>query len=205
VLAWIEAASGPPTRFELRRLLRSGDRLRLELVVHPGGQEVHQVAQLDAQGRIELLLDYDDPDVADADVQAPVAAPPGGLVEDLVPFVDVLDVPRSVEFYGLLGFAVTAEHRVDGRQVWVFLSRGSARLMLVETPEPVDPSRQGTVFYLYSDDLAALRVHLRANGVLPSAIVDGSPGPRQELRLDDPDGYTLMIAQRDPAGGTPDG
>jgi hypothetical protein len=34
-----------------------------------------------------------------------------------------------------------------------------------------------------------------ANGVDAGEIVDGTPGPRQEMRVDDPDGYCLMIAQ----------
>ena len=37
---------------------------------------------------------------------------------------------------------------------------------------------------------------LRASGAEPSEIADGSPGPREEMRVDDPDGYCLMSAQR---------
>lgn len=52
------------------------------------------------------------------------------------------------------------------------------------------------LFYLYTDDLAGLREHLRAHGFTSSAIADGSPGPEREMRVDDPDGYCLMIAER---------
>lgn len=51
------------------------------------------------------------------------------------------------------------------------------------------------IFYLYSRDLAALRDHLVAHGLTPGEIIDGSPGPREEMRVTDPDGYSLMIAQ----------
>jgi hypothetical protein len=51
------------------------------------------------------------------------------------------------------------------------------------------------LFYLYSDDLAALRKQLLAAGIDAGAIEDGSPGPREEMRVIDPDGYELMIAQ----------
>jgi hypothetical protein len=51
------------------------------------------------------------------------------------------------------------------------------------------------LFYLYAADLYALRERLVAAGVAAGEIADGSPGPRTEMRVEDPDGYVLMIAQ----------
>jgi hypothetical protein len=42
------------------------------------------------------------------------------------------------------------------------------------------------------------REQLLANGVEASEIEDGTPGPGQEMRVTDPDGYVLMIAQTEP-------
>lgn len=39
-----------------------------------------------------------------------------------------------------------------------------------------------------------LRDHLLVHGANPGSICDGSPGPAHELRVRDPDGYTLMVA-----------
>ncbi len=61
--------------------------------------------------------------------------------------------------------------------------------------QPIDPGSQGVTFYLYAKDLQALREHLIAKGLGPGPIVDGSPGPSQELEIRDPDGYRVMIAQ----------
>jgi hypothetical protein len=47
----------------------------------------------------------------------------------------------------------------------------------------------------YSDDLAALREQLLANGIHDGEIEDATPGPSQEMQLSDPDGYVLMVAQ----------
>ena len=66
--------------------------------------------------------------------------------------------------------------------------------------DPIDPPAQGVLFYLYSDNLAALREQLLADGINVGEIVDGTPGPPQEMRLTDPDGYVLMIAQLEPPG-----
>jgi ketosteroid isomerase-like protein len=43
---------------------------------------------------------------------------------------------------------------------------------------------------------------LVAAGADAGEIVDGSPGPRTEMRVRDPDGYVLMIAQLDPEATT---
>ena len=63
--------------------------------------------------------------------------------------------------------------------------------------DSIDPSGQGVLFYLYSTDLAALRQQLLAGGVDVGEIEGGVPGPKQEMRLTDPDGYVLMVARRD--------
>jgi hypothetical protein len=59
----------------------------------------------------------------------------------------------------------------------------------------IDPGAQGVIFYVFAEDLQGLRQHLIANGEHPGPIVDGSPGPSEEVEIRDPDGYKLMIAQ----------
>ncbi len=61
-----------------------------------------------------------------------------------------------------------------------------------------DPAGQGVLFYLYSSDLAALRERLLGAGIDAGEIEDGTPGPRQQMQLTDPDGYVLMVAQTEP-------
>ena len=51
------------------------------------------------------------------------------------------------------------------------------------------------VIWLYSHELAALRDLLVAAGISAGAIVDETPGLRQQVELTDPDGYTVMVAQ----------
>ncbi len=58
---------------------------------------------------------------------------------------------------------------------------------------------ESVFFYLYAPDLSGLRDHLVAHGVTVGEIVDGTPGPREEMRVTDPDGYCLMVAQIDAA------
>jgi catechol 2,3-dioxygenase-like lactoylglutathione lyase family enzyme len=116
-------------------------------------------------------------------------------VTDLVPFVHVADMERSLRFYELLGFERTNDHHHAGRLVWVWLERESARIMLALSGAPIVAGEQAVLFYLYTDDLARLRERLLAAGVAAAEIVDGTPGPKRELRVSDPDGYCLMIAE----------
>jgi len=118
-------------------------------------------------------------------------------VNRLVPFVRVVDVERSVAFYRQLGFTVQEEAKYRDRLSWALLQSERAEIMFEGTNPPIDPDRQRVQFYLYSEGLAALRDQLIAAGIDAGQIEDGSPGPSEEMRVTDPDGYVLMIAQID--------
>lgn len=122
---------------------------------------------------------------------------PAGGVTSLVPFVHVSNVAASVAFYGELGFKVAETFEHKGKMDWAFLYNGEAQLMLARSTEPIDPKAQAVLFYLYSPQLQDLREHLLAQGLKAGPIKDGSPGPSQEMRVDDPDGYCLMVAQQE--------
>ena len=120
-------------------------------------------------------------------------SPPEQRVGGLVPFVHVEDVERSIAFYHHLGFIVASVYKYRGTPVWADLRSEGAELMVSTDGDPIDPAGQGVLFYLYSNDLTALRKQLLAAGVSVGEIVDGTPGPREEMRLTDPDGYVLMV------------
>ncbi len=133
---------------------------------------------------------------ASVGVQPPetVVEPAERRVSRLVPFVKVPDVERSIAFYHNLGFTPTSIYRWHELLVWAALESEGAEIMFERSDAP-EPERQGILFYLYSHDLQALREQLLAAGIQAGEIEDGSPGPRQEMRVIDPDGYELMIAQ----------
>lgn len=120
---------------------------------------------------------------------------PPAAVDELIPFVHVADVARSIAFYELLGFAVDDTHSVGEQLDWASLSHGDARIMLAGAGDPIDAGDRAVRFYLFTADLPGLQQHLRAHGHRAGAIRDGSPGPSAEMRVRDPDGYVLMIAQ----------
>jgi predicted enzyme related to lactoylglutathione lyase len=132
--------------------------------------------------------------------RAPDSAPPPPeqRVNRLIPFVHVEDVERAIGFYHQLGFVVTSVYKYRGTPVWAELESEHAQLMVSTDGDPIDPAGQGVLFYLYSPDLAALRRQLLAAGIDAGEIEDGSPGPREEMRLTDSDGYVLMVAQIEP-------
>ena len=117
-------------------------------------------------------------------------------VTGLTPMAHVADVQRSVSFYELLGLKVrNTLEAADGTLVWAHVECELAELMFARADEPVVATQQGVLFYLYSPDLVALREHLLAKGVGASAITYPSYMPKGEMRLEDPDGYVLLIGQ----------
>lgn len=118
-------------------------------------------------------------------------------VSDLVPFAHAADIDASVAFYELLGFEVRSTYRPGERVNWAFLQAGHARLMLAHADAPIAAREQAVLFYLYSRDLFGLRERLLRAGADVGEIRDGTPGPKLEMRLEDLDGYVLMIAQID--------
>jgi len=113
----------------------------------------------------------------------------------LTPFVHVEDVARSIAFYHHLGLTLASVYKYRGTPVWASLVSGQAELMVSTDGDPIDPAGQGILFYLYSDDLRALREQLLTAGIAAGEIEDGTPGPEQQMHLTDPDGYVLMVAQ----------
>jgi predicted enzyme related to lactoylglutathione lyase len=126
-----------------------------------------------------------------------VPPPPEHRVSGLIPFVHVEDVGRSIAFYHHLGFTLASVYKYRGQPIWAELQTESAALMVSTDGDPIDPAGQGVLFYLYANDLTALREQLVSSGIDVGEIHNGTPGPRQEMRLIDPDGYELMIAQID--------
>jgi uncharacterized glyoxalase superfamily protein PhnB len=124
--------------------------------------------------------------------------PPEQRVNRLIPFVHVEDVERSIAFYHHLGFIVASVYKYRGQPVWAELRSEGAELMVSTDGDSIDPAGQGVLFYLYSSNLGALREQLVAEGIDVGEIRDGTPGPREEMRLTDRDGYVLMVAQVEP-------
>jgi len=121
-------------------------------------------------------------------------------VVDLVPFIHVSDVARSIRFYEVLGFRVVKRYEPNGRLEFAGLeSTAAAKVMLarVDRVAEQDPDRPTPGFlYLYTPDLNAFRKRLLDHGVEPGEITGGpGPGPNREMCVLDPDGYGHMVAE----------
>jgi hypothetical protein len=115
----------------------------------------------------------------------------------LVPYAHVADVERSIGFYADLGFRVKNTVVPDGQTapVWAWLESEKANLMVGLASEPVDSGQQGILFYLYYDDIKQAHAELTALGYAAGGIEYPFYMPGGEFRLEDPDGYVLMLAQ----------
>jgi catechol 2,3-dioxygenase-like lactoylglutathione lyase family enzyme len=127
-------------------------------------------------------------------------------VRGLVPMIHVADVERSVQFYRLLGFEVGNQVGPPACLQWAWLYspkasewRQGPNLMLARSSNgAIKADEQAVLFYLYATNLVALRNHLLANGVKASEISYPEYLRAGECRIEDPDGYCLMLAQAGP-------
>jgi catechol 2,3-dioxygenase-like lactoylglutathione lyase family enzyme len=132
-------------------------------------------------------------------------------VVDLVPFILVADVERSIPFYEALGFEVIKRYKPGDRLEFAGLeATSSAKVMLARVdavPETGPDARTPGFLYLYTNDLEGLRARLLENGHEAGEIGDGpGPGPSRQMCVRDPDGHGHMVAElfegsvgRDPA------
>jgi len=139
-------------------------------------------------------------------------------INECVAMLHVADVDAAVQFYGWLGFQCDSRYqRADGVIHFAGLRSGRARLFLAIASGPIVPSHQAVLFYMYSNDVAGLHRYLleqglESGGVPPGLRKHGEEGympeksavyeicypyymPAGELRVQDRDGYTILVGQ----------
>jgi predicted enzyme related to lactoylglutathione lyase len=123
--------------------------------------------------------------------------------QSLVAFIHVASVERSIKFYADLGFKTENVSIPDGESAptWAWLESGAASLMVNLACAPIDASQQAVLFYLYVANIKQAHASLVEVGHAPGEINYPFYMPDGEFRLEDPDGYVLMLAQTESATG----
>src|ERR1700691_1294542 len=92
-------------------------------------------------------------------------------VTGLIPMAPVANVQRSIDFYNLLGMELRGSLKTGGGDLqWRHIACEQAHLMFSRASGPVVVGEHAVLFYLYSENLVALRERLIAAGVHVSAI-----------------------------------
>ena len=110
------------------------------------------------------------------------------------PLLHVADIPRSIRFYELLGFETVDTEGEPDCPGWARLHCEGGAIMLLAAEEPVEPSVQSVLLYMYTPDLLALRDQLLAAGIPVPEIRHPDYMPSGEIHLQDPDGYAVLVA-----------
>lgn len=120
------------------------------------------------------------------------------------PHLWVTDVPRSIAWYGHLGFEVAATFPDAANPTWVQIRRGAAAAMLAAVPAGADgyvgevPARLsgdgGAIsLYLHVDEVDRLHDTARAGGLaIIEPLWDAWWGGRQ-FTVSDPDGHWWTV------------
>ena len=105
----------------------------------------------------------------------------------------------SIDFYTQLGFTVGNTFVPEGESApaWAWLDAGQGRMMLARATAPVDRTLQAVLFYAYCPDVEAMRADLETKGIPVGAIRTDFYAPKGEFRIEDPDGYVIMMTHRD--------
>lgn|SRR5262249_1371956 len=120
------------------------------------------------------------------------------MVQHLVTQIHVKSVQLSMEFYQKLGFGVRNEFTPDDQSetVWAWMRSENAHIMLALADEPVIPSQQAAMFYLYIRDVESTRKTLLQKKIACGEISFPFYAERGIFRVVDPDGYALMMIAR---------
>src|SRR3982751_4400380 len=118
----------------------------------------------------------------------------GGMnVKQVVPFLHVVDMERSVRFYvDGLGFAIKIKWEPDGKLRWCCMELGGAALMLQEFARERRPEGvvgQGVSLCFICEDALALYREVTSRGISASEPQVGNA--MWVTSLTDPDGYRL--------------
>jgi predicted enzyme related to lactoylglutathione lyase len=117
-------------------------------------------------------------------------------VHRLAPFAHVADVGRSIDFYAPLGFKpVFVAKGDDGKPYWAHVKSGTGSVLFGLADAPVSRTEQGIMFYMYCEDIARLRHRLLDAGAQVSEIRHPPYMQEGEIRVEDPDGYAILIGQ----------
>jgi catechol 2,3-dioxygenase-like lactoylglutathione lyase family enzyme len=110
----------------------------------------------------------------------------------------VRDIRISRAFYELLGFSEqSAGHAATS--AWSSLQHGDHLILLVSNQPPLELPKLPLLFYFYFDDLDAVVSLLEARGVTYTHLGYPPHTPHGEIRLNDPDGNTVLIGQQEPS------
>lgn len=106
----------------------------------------------------------------------------------LVPLLHVTDLDGSIAFYERLGFEPEDFFEQEGWLLWCRLrSETEAELMLVLTGDPPHVHDGTVALYLFVDDLESLAL---------GPVERAHPSAARAVRLLDPDGYEILVAER---------
>jgi uncharacterized glyoxalase superfamily protein PhnB len=127
--------------------------------------------------------------------------------ESLGASLTVKDLERSLGWYcDVVGFAVDRRHERNGKLVAVSLSAGDVRLLINQDDGARGWDRvKGEGFSLQittADDVDAIAVRIKQRGGMLATEPTDMPWGARVIRLQDPDGFKLVISQPKP-GGTP--
>jgi catechol 2,3-dioxygenase-like lactoylglutathione lyase family enzyme len=106
----------------------------------------------------------------------------------------VADLPASVRFYRLLGYAEQIRGE-DDEWRYAYVRCAGLGLLLASGAAPEQPPTGPVTLYLQVHDADAVAAVLRDAAITPEHLGYPDHAPGGELKVVDPDGYVLLLGQ----------
>ncbi len=118
------------------------------------------------------------------------------VVRSIVAVTYVRDIDASRAFYRLLGFGEYSSGRA-ATAAWTVMRQGEVLVLLGTTTPALEIPRLPLLFYLFYADLDAVVAALDAAGVEMTRTGHPPHALGGEIRVQDPDGNTVLLGQRE--------
>ena len=123
---------------------------------------------------------------------------PTNIGHRVLPCLIVSNMRRSLDYYTrLLGFTQTAYYPIESDPIRTEVRRDDVAIVLISDPArgPIGPPSFTGALYIFPESLDPLVDELRGKVAFAWGPEDRDYGIR-ELAIRDPDGYTLVFAER---------
>lgn len=121
---------------------------------------------------------------------------------ELVPLLNVGDVPRAISFYEDMGFTVEDSAEMDGKTVWAVLGNGAQAAVMVNSNDRIGaaarrarPDYSDLLLYFFYPSAEEKRAELIDKGYEVTEVCR-QPYGVDECYVRDPDGYEIAIVSR---------
>jgi hypothetical protein len=118
-------------------------------------------------------------------------------IKSFTPYLYVTNLEESIAFYNLIGLQVTNRRYENDELVWLTMTSDDdkIKIMLRKVAGPIIADHQDIFFYCHTANIKLLIKTLDDNKIARGKLQRPDYMPAGQCRVEDPDGYVLLIGE----------